>query len=175
MESLVDSRKVRNIGISNFCRSEITTILATCRIPPAVHQFELHPYLQQTEFLKWNQEKGIHVTAFTPLGTQRPTENAPVITREHSKILEVAKRVSKTPAQVLIAWGLTRGYSVIPKTVTLSRVAENLNGAGDTLAEDEMRMIDSIMERVRTDDMSSMAGYQLYRDLEECIGPEIED
>lgn len=171
MESLVAAGKVRNIGISNFCRSEITTLLANCKIPPAVHQFELHPYLPQTEFVKWNQERGIHVTAFTPLGIQRPAENAPLITRENPKVLEVAKKTGKTPAQVLIAWGLTRGYSVIPKTVTLSRVAENLKGAGETLGEEDMSIISSITERVRTDDMTTSSGYHLYSDLEDCVSP----
>ncbi|RFU26655.1 hypothetical protein B7463_g9686, partial [Scytalidium lignicola] len=168
MEALVSTGKARNIGISNFCRSEIVTLLATCKIPPAVHQFELHPYLPQTEFVKWNQEKGIHVTAFTPLGTQQPTKDAPVITREHPKVIDVVKKTQKTPAQVLISWGLTRGYSVIPKTVTPSRVRENLEGSGETLTEEEVSIIASIKERVRTDNMSNMAGYQLYRDLEEC-------
>jgi diketogulonate reductase-like aldo/keto reductase len=169
MEKLVDSGKVKTIGISNFCKWEVEKLLASCRIKPAVHQFELHPYLPQTEFVKWNQEKGIHVTAFTPLGPQ----NADPRTLAHPNVLQVSKDIGKTPAQVLIAWGLTRGCSVTPKTVTLSRLPENIAGVGELLDADSMKAIDDIKQRVRTDDMSADAGYWLYSDLQECVGPKI--
>lgn len=169
MEKLVDSGKVKNIGISNYCKWEIEKLLSSCRIKPAVHQFELHPYLPQTEFVKWNQSKGLHVTAFTPLGPQ----NANPRTLAHPNVLQVSKNTGKTPAQVLIAWGITRGYSVIPKTVTISRLPENMAGAGELLSADDMKLIDAIEQRVRTDDMSAEAGYWLYSDLAECVGPKI--
>jgi diketogulonate reductase-like aldo/keto reductase len=169
MEKLVDSGKVKNIGISNFCKWEVEKLLSSCRILPAVHQFELHPYLPQTEFVKWNQMRNIHVTAFTPLGPQ----NAVPKTLAHPNVLQVAKDTGKTPAQVLIAWGLTRGCSVIPKTVTLTRIPENLAGVGELLNSDNMKAIDEINERVRTDDMSAEAGYWLYSDLADCVGPTI--
>lgn len=169
MEKLVDSGKVKNIGISNFCKSEVEKLLDSCRIPPAVHQFELHPYLPQTEFVKWNQSKGLHVTAFTPLGPQNATPR----TLAHPNVLQVSKDTGKTPAQVLIAWGITRGCSVPPKTVTISRLPENIAGAGERLSSNDMKLIDEIEQRVRTDDMSAEAGYWLYSDLEECVGPKI--
>lgn len=169
MEKLVDSGKVKNIGISNFCKWEVEKLLSSCRMRPAVHQFELHPYLPQTEFVKWNQNQGIHVTAFTPLGPQIANPR----TLDHPNVRRVSKRTGKTPAQVLIAWGLTRGCSVPPKTVTLSRLPENIAGVGELLDAEDMATINAIEQRVRTDDMSSDAGYWLYSDLQECVGPKI--
>ena len=169
MEKLVDSGKVKNIGISNFCKWEVEKLLSSCRIQPAVHQFELHPYLPQTEFVKWNQSQGIHVTAFTPLGPQIADPK----TLAHPNVLQVSRNTGKTPAQVLIAWGLTRGCSMTPKTVTISRLPENIAGVGEHLNAKDMILIDNIKQRVRTDDMSAEAGYWLYSDLQECVGPKI--
>lgn len=169
MEKLLDSGKVKNIGISNFCKWEVEKLLSSCRIPPAVHQFEVHPYLPQIEFVRWNQSQGIHVTAFTPLGPQ----NANPRTLSHPNVLQVSKTTRKTPAQVLIAWGLTRGCSMTPKTVTIARLPENIAGVGEHLNAEDMKAIDEIEQRVRTDDMSAEAGYRLYSDLQECVGPKI--
>ncbi|RDW84259.1 hypothetical protein BP6252_01849 [Coleophoma cylindrospora] len=173
MEALVETGKVRNIGISNFCRSEITTLLSDCKIQPAVHQFELHPYLPQTAFMEWNQERGIHVTAFTPLGIQAPWPGADTITREHELVKSVASKLGKTSAQVLIGWCLTRDCSLAPKSINVNRLKENLEAAQLKLSEEDMKTLEGITERVRTDDFSEPGSYLLYRDLEECVATSI--
>lgn len=169
MEALIGTGKVRNIGISNFCRSEIAALLNDCKIQPAVHQFELHPYLPQTAFLEWNQERGIHVTAFTPLGIQAPWPGADTITRNHELVKSVASKLGRTTAQVIIGWGLTRGCSLTPKSVNANRLRENLEAAQLRLNKEDMKILEGIAERVRTDDFSEPGSYLLYRDLEECV------
>lgn len=69
MEALVKKGKAKAIGVSNFSQVELEKILAETETVPAVHQMEVHPYLQQKEFVKWHEEKGIHVTQYSPFGT----------------------------------------------------------------------------------------------------------
>lgn len=70
MEDTIPSGKTRAIGVSNFSRKEIERLLANSRTVPAVHQLEIHPWLQQRKFAEFLKEKGIHVTQYSPLGNQ---------------------------------------------------------------------------------------------------------
>uniref|UniRef100_A0A6S8D0N7 NADP-dependent oxidoreductase domain-containing protein n=1 Tax=Aplanochytrium stocchinoi TaxID=215587 RepID=A0A6S8D0N7_9STRA len=69
MEALVDNGLAREIGVSNFPVALLHELLSDCRIPPAVNQVELHPYLQQEKLLRYCNKRGIHVQAYSPLGT----------------------------------------------------------------------------------------------------------
>lgn len=70
MEGLIRSGKSKAIGVSNFSHKEIERLLANTSVVPAVHQMELHPWLQQKEFTEFLKEQGIHVTQYSPLGNQ---------------------------------------------------------------------------------------------------------
>lgn len=119
MEKLVESGKARSIGVSNFTIERVQRLLQNCKIPPAVNQIELHPFLSQHDMLKFCQKNGVHVTAYSPLGsTDSPVMQDPFI-------LDLAKKYSASPAQILLAWGMRRGCSVIPKSVTPSRIVSN--------------------------------------------------
>lgn len=120
MEALVDQGKVRSIGVSNFTIPKLQLLLQNCRIPPAVNQVECHSYLQQDKLLRFCGEKGIHVTAYAPLGAQKEPK-----VLEDAVIVSLAKARHMTPAQLCLKWGLQRGCSVIPKTSQLERVEEN--------------------------------------------------
>lgn len=133
LEGCVRKGKVKSIGVSNFGPSNLKNILQVASIPPAVNQIELHPFLQQKELLKTCEENRIHVTAYSPLGSlDRPdvlrSEDEPRLI-DHPKIVGLAKKLDVTPAGVLIAWALSRGTSVIPKSVNPSRIEENLKSA----------------------------------------------
>ncbi|KAI8882102.1 Aldo/keto reductase [Backusella circina FSU 941] len=125
MEKLVKDGVVRSIGASNFTIPMLQDILDHCEIPPAVNQIEMHPNLPQEELLEFCNSKGIKLTAFSPLGNF-------AITKKTLKILdapvvqELATKYNKTPIQVLLNWGVNRGYAVIPKSVTPSRIKDNL-------------------------------------------------
>ncbi|TGZ76759.1 Aldo/keto reductase [Ascodesmis nigricans] len=121
MEALPQS-KVRAIGISNFTTTAVDALLKTAKIVPAVNQIEGHPYLQQTALHEHHKRLGIHITSYSPLG-QNLSGRKRVI--DDPVVKEEAKRLGRTEAQVLIAWQVQRGCSVIPKSVTKSRVEGN--------------------------------------------------
>lgn len=122
MESLVDSGKCGAIGLSDVGLNELIPIYEAARIKPAVVQVESHPYLPETELLEYCKAKGIVFLAFAPLGhgiKQGPLED-PIV-------LSIAARVKKTPAQVLLAWAIQRGTSLLTTPKTSARAKENFD------------------------------------------------
>lgn len=91
-------------------------------VVPAVNQIEAHPLLPQDDLLAYMNNKGIHVTAYSPLGNNLANQTKIV---DYPAVKEIAKRANVDEAQVLVAWGVKRGYSVIPKSVTPSRIESN--------------------------------------------------
>ncbi|KAI9288953.1 NADP-dependent oxidoreductase domain-containing protein [Umbelopsis sp. AD052] len=156
MEKLVGDR-VRAIGVSNFTITKLQKLLKTATITPAVNQVELHPYLPQTELLDFCKQNKIHVTAYSPLGsTSGPVQQEPVI-------LELAKKYNVEPAQVLISWAVKRGTSVLPKSVTASRIVNNFNEV--PLTAEDVNAIDAIGNNNpprRVVDPSSSWGSDIY-------------
>ncbi|RAL06957.1 aldo/keto reductase [Aspergillus homomorphus CBS 101889] len=122
LEDLVAKGKVRSIGVSNFTREKIEELLKTAKIPPAVNQIEAHPYLQQRDLLEWSKQQGIVVAGYSPLGNN--IYNIPRAV-DDSLVIETAKSLGKTPAQVLISWAIQRGSVVLPKSVTPERIQSN--------------------------------------------------
>jgi diketogulonate reductase-like aldo/keto reductase len=122
MEDLVlPSGKVKAIGVSNFTVASLKALLATSTVVPAVNQVELHPYLAQSELLTYCQQQGIHLTAYSPLGSTCTKPNL----KEDPVIQSIAQKYNKTPVQILISWAIQRGTSVIPKSVTPARIQAN--------------------------------------------------
>ncbi|CDS11231.1 hypothetical protein LRAMOSA03494 [Lichtheimia ramosa] len=122
MEELVDEGLVKHIGVSNFDIPRIEYILKNCRIRPAVNQVELHPGLLQPELLEFCAKENIHVTAYSPLGNNVYGKERII---DDPVIVNVAKKLNKSPAQVCIAFAAQRGVSVVPKSVTPSRIVDN--------------------------------------------------
>ncbi|KAM0334453.1 hypothetical protein ACHAQA_001480 [Verticillium albo-atrum] len=115
--------KVHNIGVSNFTVEQLQKIIDATQVTPAVNQVERHPLLQQTDTLiKYAKEKNIHITAYSAFGNNNI--DAPLLL-VNDTIKAVAEKNSATPAQVLLAWAQVGGHSVIPKSVTPSRIAAN--------------------------------------------------
>jgi L-glyceraldehyde reductase len=122
MEKLLGTGKVRAIGVSNFNIRRLTELLKTAKVVPAVNQIEAHPFLQQPKLKEFLDSKGIHITAYSPLGNNIYGK-ARVIDDE--AVQQVAKETGKDTAQVLISWAVKRGTSVVPKSVTKSRIESN--------------------------------------------------
>jgi len=114
--------KVKSIGVSNFAVRHFEAIIEATGVVPAVNQIEAHPLLPQDDLVKYCNEKNIHITAYGSLGNN--VRDQPMLT-ELPVIQDVAKKLDATPAQVLIAWGVYRGYSVIPKSVREERIVSN--------------------------------------------------
>ena len=133
MEELYREGKCRAIGVSNFLQSQLEDMLSWATVKPTVNQVELHPFLAQEDLVKFCLENDILPEAYSPLGSQNqtnvmPKENwgQPGEKVSDNEILnEVAKRSDNTMAQVLIAWGVKRGYVVLPKSATPSRIESN--------------------------------------------------
>jgi alcohol dehydrogenase (NADP+) len=136
MEKLVrPTRGTRFIGISNFSPPQVNKILESATIKPKVHQFELHPYLQQSDFVETHFKHGIDVIGYAPLGNTNPiidlgvSENRglrvePLL--RNKIVTEIAMSRGCTPAQVVLAWNLKRKVAVIPKAARSEHQKENI-------------------------------------------------
>ncbi|KAJ5778182.1 hypothetical protein N7520_001428 [Penicillium odoratum] len=122
LEKLVATGKIRSLGISNFTIDATKKLLETAKIVPATNQIEAHPYLQQPELTKFLKEKNILITAYSPLGNNT-FGLARVV--DDPAVAEIAKKLNKDPAQLLISWAIQRGTAVLPKSVTPSRIESN--------------------------------------------------
>ncbi|KAI0114418.1 aldehyde reductase 1 [Nemania sp. FL0031] len=123
MEALVKKGKVRSIGVSNFTRERIETLLKTAEIKPAVNQIEAHPYLQQPALLDWLKSQDIVAQAYSHTGNNIYGKPKAV---DDAIVVEIAKDLARQPTQVLIQWTIQRGLVVLPKSVTPSRIKANL-------------------------------------------------
>lgn len=146
MESLVDGGRCRAIGLSDISLDELLPIYESARIKPAVVEVEAHPYLPETELLKFCKEKGIVFLAFAPLGHgMRPgLLDDPVIAA-------IAAQVGKTPAQVLLAWAVQRGTAVLTTPKTAARARENFDISA--LPEEALNEINRIPTRQRLNEV----------------------
>ncbi len=131
-----ETKKVKAIGVSNFSVENLEKIIEATGVVPAMNQIEAHPSLIQPELFKYctyeaecekateltcpGKEKGIVITAYSPLGNN--TTGKPRVI-DSTEIQTIAKNMGKEPAQVLIAWCAHQGFCVIPKSITPSRIA----------------------------------------------------
>ncbi|MEU5852953.1 aldo/keto reductase [Saccharopolyspora shandongensis] len=142
IEKLVADGRVRAAGVSNFQPAHLRRLLDSSALVPAVNQIELHPGLQQHELRALHAERGIATEAWSPLAQG-------AMLRE-STLTEIAARQRKSPAQVVIRWHLQLGNIVIPKSVTPSRIRENIDVFDFALSEDEMTAIAALDRGLRT-------------------------
>ncbi|WP_406299624.1 aldo/keto reductase [Embleya sp. NBC_00888] len=136
-EKLLSDGRVRAIGVSNFQPDHLTRLLEHTALLPAVNQVELHPYLQQGKVRGYDRAHGIATEAWSPLGQGGDLLKDPVIA-------EVAGAHGKSAAQVVLRWHLQLGNIVIPKSVTPSRIRENLEVFDFELTADQLTAINAL-------------------------------
>ncbi|KAI8061019.1 NADP-dependent oxidoreductase domain-containing protein [Gongronella butleri] len=124
MEKLLEGGRVKTIGVSNFTIPMLERLLENCTIPPAINEIEVHPSLPNTELVEFCQKKGIAVCAYCPLAN--PDVYGKMSVLDDPRTAEIAKKYDLTPGQLLLNWGVARGYAVIPKSVTPSRIVQNI-------------------------------------------------
>ncbi|KAJ0987302.1 hypothetical protein J5N97_005658 [Dioscorea zingiberensis] len=134
---------VKAIGVSNFSCKLIEELLLTAKIPPAVNQVEMHPVWQQKELREFCAKKGIHVTAYSPIGGQAG-ENSRNMVLECDVLKEIAKVRGKTVAQVSLRWGYEQGVSMVVKSFNKERIEENIQIFDWELTDEELYRISLI-------------------------------
>jgi D-xylose reductase len=156
MQELVPAGLTRNIGVCNMTTGFLMDLLAGARIPPAVLQVEMHPYLTQERLVRFAAQNGIAVTAFSPLGAGSYVSLGMAETSqsalEDPVVREIAERMAATPAQVVLAWAMQRGTNPIAKSSSADRLRENLGAQDLTLSESDMAAISGLDQHLRFND-----------------------
>ncbi|MFG3249571.1 aldo/keto reductase [Streptomyces sp. NPDC048187] len=138
-EKLLADGRVRAIGVSNFLPEHLERLTAETSVVPAVNQIELHPHLQQHTSREVHAKQGIVTEAWSPLGSGKGILDIPAI-------VAIAQKHGRTPAQVVLRWHLQLGNVVIPKSVTPSRIKENIDVFGFTLDTEDLAAISALNE-----------------------------
>ncbi|MGW4535723.1 aldo/keto reductase [Nocardia sp. NPDC004340] len=142
LEHLAEQGRIRAAGVSNFQPAHLQRLLDNSGLVPAVNQIELHPALQQSELRAFHAEHGIATEAWSPLA------KGGILT--DSAITAIADRTGKSAAQVVLRWHLQLGNIVIPKSVTPSRIRDNLNVFDFQLTDEDMATIATLDQDLRT-------------------------
>ena len=138
-EKLHADGRIRAIGVSNFLPEHLEHLIAQTSVVPAVNQIELHPHLQQHTAREYHAERGITTEAWSPLGSGKGILEIPAI-------VAIAQKHGRTPAQVVLRWHVQLGNVVIPKSVTPSRIEENIDVFGFSLDAEDLAAISALNE-----------------------------
>ena len=148
MENLVDRQLTKQIGVCNYNSALLHDLLSYAKIKPAMLQIESHPYLTQEALIRLCKINNIPVTAFSPLGSLSYVEldmaNNQESVLQKQIVVQAAQRTGKTPAQVILRWGIQRGNAIIPKTTKPARMIENLSIFDFELTDQEMQEINQL-------------------------------
>eukprot|EP00798_Chlamydomonas_sp_ICE-L_P017517 gene17517-23834_t len=158
MEALVDAKLVRSIGVSNLSIVKLKELLTYARIKPAANQIEAHPFFRNDDLIQFCKEQGIHVTAYSPLGSP---DSASVVSRKYSPSLvklpivtKIAEKHHVDAGRVLIRWAVQRGTSVLPKSVNPGRIKSNVQVFDWSLDAEDMAALSGIKIQLRMVDGS---------------------
>jgi 2,5-diketo-D-gluconate reductase A len=133
---LQEEGRAKSIGVSNFCPEHIERIVAETGVVPVINQIELHPDFQQRETRAFHEKHKIVTQSWSPLGQGKLLG--------HPVIAEMASRLGRTPAQVIIRWHIDNGLVVIPKSVTPSRIVENFNVFDFKISAEDMKILNAL-------------------------------
>lgn len=142
LEKLYKDGRVKAIGVSNFNLDHLERLLAECEVTPVLNQVECHPYLQQPELREFCEKHDIFLESWGPLH-----QGGDLL--EDEMLKEIAMKYDKTSAQVVLRWHLQENSIIIPKSVTPSRMEENLNVFDFELSEEDMNNVRSMNRNER--------------------------
>lgn len=144
LEKLYEDKLARSIGVSNWTIKGLESLLAKARVAPMINQIEIHPFLPNTDLVKYCFEHKICPVAYSPLGSQDQVPGTGEKVSTNKDLIAVADAKGATLAQVLIAWGLRRGYAVLPKSSNPGRIQSNAQLV--TLNDDEFAAVNKVAE-----------------------------
>ena len=133
LEEFQRDGRARSVGVSNFTVEQLARLLAETDVVPAVNQIELHPYLLNDELREYGEEHGIATEAWSPIAQGAVLEDPAIVA--------IARRLDRSPAQVVLRWHLERGSIVFPKSTTPARIAENFALFDFRLAPEDIEVI----------------------------------
>ena len=159
MEALVKKGLVNRIGVCNYNSALLHDLMSYSTVKPSMLQIEAHPYLTQNRLIRLAKDYGLDVTAFSPLGAQSYFQlnmaEAGDSLLGAAPVMVASEAHGKTPAQVLLRWGVQRGTAIIPKTTKPERMVENLDIQDFELSAVEMAAISSLNQSRRFNDPGS--------------------
>ena len=148
MEDIKRKGLTRHIGVSNFSIKKLDELSKQSETKPEVNQVEIHSFFTQEKMLRYCRENDIIVTAYSPLGSRYLIKTNESITQQQI-IIRLAEKYNCTPAQIILAWGMARGYAVIPKSVNADRIIENIGALSVQLTDSEVKLISSMNRNQR--------------------------
>ena len=162
MEKIYADGKARAIGVSNWTVHGLEQLLSFAKIKPQVNEIEIHPFLPNNELVQYCFDHDILPMAFSPLGSQNQVPTTGERVSENKTLNEIAKKSGHTLAQVLIAWGLRRGYAVLPKSSNPGRIESNFQTFH--LSDADFRAINAVAEgrHFRFVNMKDTFGYDVW-------------
>ena len=138
MEESVEEKKVRMIGVSNFCKKHIEHILQNCKIKPVVNQIECNPIYYDEDTIKYCEEKNIIIQAYCPLAEWNPK------LVKNDIIINIAKNKNKSVSQIILRWILQRNIIPLPKSKHEEYIKQNFDLNGFSLTDEEMENINTL-------------------------------
>ncbi len=142
MERILADGKARAIGVSNYTIRHLEELLGRSKVPPSVNQVEFNPFLYQRALLDFCRRHAIQLEAYAPLVQGRKMD--------HPVVVRVARKHGRTPAQVLLRWGIEHDVVVIPKSVRPERIRENADVFSFSLDAEDLAALDGLDEGYRT-------------------------
>ncbi|NLG16041.1 MAG: aldo/keto reductase [Fibrobacter sp.] len=140
-EKLVEEKRVRSIGVSNFSIRHLQEALKVSGLPICNNQVEFHPFFYQPKLLHFCKEQQIIITAYSPLGHGKVFKS--------EALREIGKKKECSPGQIALAWALQKGTVVIPKASTEEHIYANLEAISISLSPEEMSLIDALSDQKR--------------------------
>lgn len=128
--------KVRSIGVSNFGASHLGELLSQARVVTAVNKIEVHPFCQRQDLIGVCRKHGIAIEAYSPLARGNKLQDP--------RIVRIAEKNGRTPAQILLNWSASRGNIVLPKSLTAHRIQSNMESFGFQLSADDLAELDAL-------------------------------
>jgi D-xylose reductase len=156
MEQLKQSGQARHIGVCNYNSGLLHDLMNYADMPPELLQVESHPYLTQEKLIRLAKQYGLEVTAFSPLGASSYLEldmaSADETVLDNAVVTDIAGRLKRSPAQVVLRWAVQRGTSVVVKSLKPTRMQENLAVDDFELPEEDMAAISALNRNRRFND-----------------------
>lgn len=141
LEKLKSTGKVKSIGVSNFTIEHLDDLLKKSETLPVTNQVEFSPFLFQVELLEYCRNQNIALTAYSPLAKSEKLDTP--------RLVDIAHKYSKSPAQIMIRWALLHGTVVIPKSENMERIKENGNVFDFEISDEDMEFINRLDEGLR--------------------------